>query len=157
MWFHASVNGKRPSKTSLFDNFLDAQFPQHTKTTLSKANAQDVVSRVRQIEKEVAVCRTLSKADWPYPQDKPIAEWDKDRLRLLIKGLDHKLCMPLLLAAYDSVDQRKFSDIVQLVERFAFRYKNISNQHVTPLTKVYHQNAVAVREMGSTYKVSKLA
>jgi len=156
MWFYASLKGKRPTKASLFDNFLDAFFPQHTKNSLSKADAKKVVSTVRQLQQEVAVCRKLIIGEWPYPHAQPIKQWDRDRLNLLINALDHTLCMPLLLAAACKLDHKKFSEIVQLVERFAFRYKNISNQHVTPLTKIYHDQSVAIRSSPSSYKVRML-
>jgi uncharacterized protein with ParB-like and HNH nuclease domain len=156
MWFYASVKGKRPTKTSLFDNFLDAFFPQHKNGTLSKTGAKKIVSTIRQMQQEIAVCRKLNDGEWPYPHARPIKQWDRDRLNLLINALDHTLCMPLLLAAACKLDHKKFSEIVQLVERFAFRYKNISNQHVTPLTKIYHEQAVAIRKTPSTYRVSML-
>jgi hypothetical protein len=156
MWFYASVAGKRPTKSSLFDNFLDAFFPQHTKNSLTKTDARKVVSTTRQLQQEVAVCRKLIIGEWPYPHAQPIKQWDRDRLNLLINALDHTLCMPLLLAAACKLDHKKFSEIVQLVERFSFRYKNISNQHVTPLTKIYHEQSIAIRKSPSSYRVSML-
>lgn len=156
MWFYASVKGKRPSKASLFDNFLDAFFPQHKKNSLTQTDARRIVSTIRQMQQEIAVCRKLNEGEWPYPHARPIKQWDRDRLNLLINALDHTLCMPLLLAAACKLDHKKFSEIVQLVERFAFRYKNISNQHVTSLHNAYLDQAVAIRSNPSTYRGSML-
>ena len=99
MWFYASVNGKRPTKTSLFDNFLEAFFPQHKKSALSKTDARKIVTTIRQMQQEIAICRKLIEGEWPFPHAQPIKQWDRDRLNLLINALDHTLCMPLLLAA----------------------------------------------------------
>jgi len=136
MWFYASVKGERPVKTSLFDNFLEGLFPQHQKPKLSKVEVKKIVATVQQMQAEVIVCKKLRDGEWPYPQANPIKQWDRDRLNLLINALEHELCMPLLLAAACKLDHKKFAQIVQLVERFAFRYKNISNQHVNSLTKI---------------------
>jgi hypothetical protein len=155
MWFYASVKGKRPMKTALFDNFVEGFFPEHSKRKLSRADAKRVVGTVHQLQKEIVTCRKLNEGEWPYPHANPVKQWDRDRLNLLINALEHKLCMPLLLSAASELDQKRFSALVQLVERFAFRYKNISNQHVGSLTKLYHEHAVAIRKKPSTYKVGK--
>ncbi len=156
MWFYASVMGKRPKKTDLFDEFLDAFFPQHEKSILTKTDAKAVVSTVRKMQREVAVCRRLVKGIWPTEPAEQIKRWDQDRLNMLINALEHKLCMPLLLAAASALDQKKFLEIVQLLERFTFRYKNISSQHVGSLTKIYHDHSVTIRNNPSTYRVSAL-
>lgn len=155
MWFYASVIGERPIKTSLFDNFLDGLFPQHFKPKLSTADGKKVVGTVKQIREEVVLFRKLQEGEWPYSQGAPIKQWDRDRLNLLINGLEHELAMPLLLAAC-KLDHKRFSQVVQLVERFAFRYKNISNQHINSLAKIYHKHAVAIRENPARYKSATL-
>jgi len=75
---------------------------------------------------------------------------------MLINALGHKLCMPLLLAAASALEQKNFSEIVQLLERSAFRYRNISKQHVGSLTKIYHNHSVSIRSDPSAYRVSTL-
>lgn len=156
MWFYASIKGERPIKTSLFDNFLDGLFPQHSKAKLSMSDGKRVVGTVKQIQEEMILFRKLQEGEWPFPHAAPIKQWDRDRLNLLINALEHELCMPLLLAAASKLDHKRFSQIVQLVERFAFRYKNISNQHINSLAKIYHKHAVAIRANPSGYKSSIL-
>jgi len=156
MWFYASMMGKRPKKAALFDEFLAAFFPQHEKIIVSKTDAKAVVSTVKKMQREVALCRKLVEGTWPFTATEQIKKWDRDRLNLLINALEHKLCMPLLLAAASSLDQKKFLEIVQLLERFAFRYKNVSNQHVGSLTKIYHNHSVSIRSTPSAYRISAL-
>src|SRR5262249_7221127 len=90
-----------------------------------------------------------------YPPSSHIRQWHRDRLHLLVRELAHTNCMPLLLAAC-LLDERKFVEIVDLVERFAFRYKYICNLHIGSLTKVYHQQAVEIRRNPARYRVAAL-
>lgn len=159
-WYYSSVMGKRPGTASLLDDFLGAFFPQHADTVdgvvRSVEEAQSVVDEVRNLQKEISILRKLVEGEWPYPDGQPITQWEKDRLRLLIVELKHTNCIPLLLTAAVGLAPNGFSEIVQLVELFVFRYKTICNLHISPLTKVYLEQAKAICDDPAAYRVGKL-
>ncbi len=152
---YSSVKGKRPGESSLFDDFSDEFFPQHREPRRTARAAREVVAQIRQLTDEVRKYRVLADGDWPLPSSTRVRQWHRDRLHLLVRELSHTNCMPLLLAAC-LLDERKFVEIVDLIERFAFRYKYVCNLHIGSLTKVYHQQAVEIRNNPARYRVSTL-
>lgn len=160
-WYYSSVRGKRPGTSSLIDDYLSAFFPQHTnedETAKSVEEADAIVNTVCQIQTEVGIYRKLIEGIWPYSIMQPITQWDMNRLNLLVVELKHTNCMPLLLAAANKLNVRDFSEIVQTIERFIFRYKTISNKHISPVTSIYLEQSLAIRASTETnpYRVSVL-
>ena len=123
-WIYESYKGKRAPQNALFNNFIDAFFPQHTKSNLTKTEADQIYKTLDDIEKDIIKCRKLEDGEWLYADQQPITGWDKSRLNLLLKELDHTLSIPLLLAA-SQLKPGKFSQIVQILEKAFFRYKII--------------------------------
>lgn len=151
--YYASVRGKRPSKSRLFDEFLEAFFPEHNSQTILDQEADNIIQTIKNIEEEIEIYRKIVDGIWPFNRISPITLWDTDRLNLLIRELKFTNCIPLLLAAC-KLDQQKFSKIIQLTERFVFRYKIICNIHVTPLTNIFHRHAVLIRQDPSRYSIN---
>lgn len=154
-WVYASRRGTRPGKTTLFDDFLAALFPMHLTLPLPASDAAKLVKTVTEIELEFEKMAAILQGEWPYPVQTPITAWDRDRLRMLIVELKHTNCMPLLIAA-TALDHKRFSDIVQMLERFVLRYKIVVDAHIGPATSVYQQQAVQIRTDPAKYKVSSL-
>lgn len=155
-WIYASHFGKRPSQTQLFDDLLRQFFPTSTKASQSTSDAEAVVASVKALRKDCALANSILKGDWPYTMSDPtVTVWDKDRLRLLTIELDHSNCMPLLIAAA-SLGQKQFAEVVQLLERFVFRYKLVVSAHIGPATSVYHKQALEIRANPGVYKVQSL-
>jgi hypothetical protein len=154
-WYYASVKGKRPGQSSLFDDFSEAFFPRPTGRPMTARGAKDVVKEVQAIRDDHRTYRKLVAGEWPYAPPNQANAWLRDRLRLLVAELDHTNCMPLLLAACQ-LDEKKFAEIVHLVERFAFRYKFVCNVHITPLTNVYMLQAQSIRANPAAYRVGAL-
>lgn len=156
-WIYASHSGKRPGKAQLFDDLMREFFPSAEKAVQAPAHAKEVVLSVKTLEKEIALSNRLLAGDWPYDAlDPSVNAWEKDRLRLLTGALEHTNCIPLLIAA-TKLDQKQFSQVVQLLERFVFRYKLIVQAHISPATNLYHKQALAIRADSKGYKVSSLA
>jgi hypothetical protein len=160
-WYYSSVRGRRPGTSSLIDDYLTAFFPQHTnddETVNSVEEADAIVTAVCQIQTEVAIYRKLIEGIWPFDLVQPVTQWDTNRLNLLVVELKHTNCIPLLLAAVDKLTPKDFSEIVQTIERFIFRYKTISNKHISPVTAIYLEQSVAIRASSETnpYRVSVL-
>ena len=154
-WIYESHQGKRASRNALFDNFIDDFFPQHKQEKLSPQDAQQIYAKVRDVHEDILKCRKLADGQWLHLPHQSISGWDKNRLTLLLKDLDHTLPIPLLLAA-SMLSHRKFSEIVQVLEKTFFRYKIICNQHATPLQTIYREEAISIRKNPSSYKILSL-
>jgi len=155
-WIYESHQGSRAKKNALFDMFLADFFPQHTNPDVHLSDADQICATVDSLHKDILNCRKLVTGQWLYhPIQQPINGWDISRLSILSVELGHTLSIPLLLAAHQ-LNQKKFSDIVQTIERIFFRYKIVCNQHVTPLKKIYHEESKAIRENPQDYNTISL-
>lgn len=154
-WIYDSYQGKSAPQNALFDQFLDAFFPQHKIAQISQSDAKTILEQVETIQADIANCRKLIDGQWLFSAQQPVVGWDRNRLSLLMKELNHTLSIPLLLAA-TKLSQQAFSEIVQILERTFFRYKIISNQHATPLQKIYREESVSLRRDPSRYQISSL-
>jgi uncharacterized protein with ParB-like and HNH nuclease domain len=155
-WIYASHRGSRPGSNTLFDDFLDNFFPQHKTLPLTKPRADEVLEVIKKLKIEFEVARKISDGAWPFSTSiRAITAWDKNRLDLLIRELGFTVTLPILLAAYN-LGEQKFSEIVQLLERFLFRYKTVANEHIEAVVTILHSNAVAIRANPVSYTVSTL-
>lgn len=151
----ASMTGKRAGKTTLLDEFLSQIFPEQADLPLTAEAAKAVVAKVERLHEEIKFLVKLQGGEWPFPSSNKVTAWDRSRLGLLINELKHTNCMPLLLAAVQ-LAEKDFAEIVQMLERFMFRYKVVSNAHIGVATNVYHAQAVEIRNAPSSYKLGGL-
>jgi uncharacterized protein with ParB-like and HNH nuclease domain len=154
-WIYDSFQGNRPKQNAVFDMFLDKFFPQHKKRQLTSDDAKHIRNTIENIYKDILNCRKLVTGQWLYPDQQPINAWDRTRLNILLVELGHTLSIPLLLAASE-LDHKKFSEIVQMLERTFFRYKLICNEHITPLKTIYSQEAINIRNNPQSYNIETL-
>jgi hypothetical protein len=154
-WIYESHKGKRAKKNALFDLFLRGFFPQYNVEDFSEQDAAKVSLTVTENCEEILDCRKLVGGQWLYDRRQPITGWDISRLNILMVELGHTLSIPLFLAA-SKLDHRRFSEIVQLVEKAFFRYKLICNKHVSLLKNIYYEEALSIRQSPTTYQVSSL-
>jgi hypothetical protein len=152
---YASMTGKRAGKTTLLDEFLTTIFSEQATHPMTADAIKKLVAKVEQIHEETVLLAKLQEGEWPFPSSTTVTAWDRSRLGLLINELKHTNCMPLLLAA-TKLPEKRFSEIVQMLERFMFRYKIVSEAHIGSATTVYHEQAVEIRKTPGTYKVSIL-
>lgn len=153
--YYSSVCGKRPSKTTLLDEFLDKFFPKRAIPPQTENEANAIVQTIQEILSETVRFRGLVDGDWPYEADTITTLWARDRLRLLVIELKHTNCIPLLLAAC-RLSSEEFAKVIRIVERFVFRYKIICSAHMTPLQNAYYAQAVAIRGNPRGFRVSSL-
>ncbi|MDI5897658.1 DUF262 domain-containing protein [Flavobacterium yafengii] len=154
-WIYASHQGNRAGSNTLFDDFLDKLFPEH-KQTIDSTKANTVLSTIKEIKHEFEIARKISEGSWPFQTtDRFITSWDLNRLDLLIRELGFTVSLPILLASY-KLGERKFSEIVQLLEKFLFRYKTIANEHIEAVVTIFHTNSVLIRTNPSTYDINSL-
>ncbi|MDY6901208.1 MAG: DUF262 domain-containing HNH endonuclease family protein [Cyanobacteriota bacterium] len=157
-WVYESYKGKRAKQDELFDVLLDGFLPdykKHKTENFTNIESKRVYQTVKNINEDIFKCRKLLEGQWLHEVKQPITNWDITRLSILVKELDHTLSVPLFLAA-SQLDQKKFAEIVQMVEKVFFRYKIICNQHVTPLKKIYLEESLAIRENLNSYDILKL-
>ena len=144
--YYASYQGTRPSRRQLFDDLLSAFFP-------GGASTAEIAKRVQDLKRCYYIYTSIAEGDWPY-ENSSVAAWDRNRLKLLTQVLKNEISIPLLMAA-TSLSEAQFSEIVQIVELFVFRYINTSRQHPSKLEAVLLTQAAAIHTT-SPYKVSQL-
>jgi hypothetical protein len=144
--YYASYQGRRPSRRQLFDDLLSAFFPE-------AATPGDVAKVVQDLRRCYYIYSAIADGEWPY-ENSAIVAWDRNRLIILTQVLKNEISIPLLLAT-TSLTEAQFSEIVHIVERFVFRYINISRQHPSKLEAVLLGQAVAIHS-SAAYKVNQL-
>lgn len=118
-WVYESYKGRRAKQDELFDVLLDGFLPEHKNYKAEKfTNIESikVYKTVQNINEDILKCRKLLEGQWLHEVKQPITNWDRTRLSILLKELDHTLSLPLFLAA-SHLDQKKFAEIVQMVEK----------------------------------------
>lgn len=154
-YIYSSHFGNSPGSRTLYNDFLDKFFPLHSKESLTDSEAALLNDKINIISKEIKLCRKLMQGIWPFPHNSPVQAWDRSRLDLLINSMGHSLCMPLLLSAA-KMDHIRFSELLMLIERFAFRFIIISGQHPSKLSKVYLEESVKIRANPKGYLISSI-
>lgn len=155
-WIYQSHKGARAGRNTLFEDFLSCFYPQHNSTPITTLDASSILSTTQSINIELIRVREISSGNWPFiPSSAPITGWDRNRLALIINELGLTVTLPLLLAAYH-LGEKKFSEIIQLLERFLFRYKIISNAHIEAAVSVFQTHSVNIRSSPVTYNTNTL-
>jgi len=154
-WIYSSHHGARAGSNTLFDDFLNLFYPQHQDSLINASKAQTVLDSTVMIREEILVLRKLSEGLWPFQSSNPITAWDRNRLTLLIRELGFSVTIPLLLSSYN-LGERKFSEIVSILEKFLFRYKTVCNEHIEAVVTVLHSQSVLIRSNPATYLVNTL-
>ena len=155
-WIYSSYNGARAGRSTLFDEFLSKFYPDYNLSPVTSIAATRIKDKTEKLYKEFLVCRKISEGNWPFnTSNLPITAWDRNRLSVLIKELGLTVSIPILLASYH-LGERKFSEIVQVLELFLFRYKIVSNQHIEAAVTIFHAQSLIIRTNPTTYNVSTL-
>jgi len=154
-WIYASYESKRPGATTLFEDFRDEFYPEHNEPELSEDQAASIVETTKSLQTEFERSRDLIRGNWPFKNlSDDLEQWHKDKLDLLLDKLGHTNCVSLLLAACN-LDQTDFYKLVDLTERFFFRYKIVCNQHIGSLNSRYRNHAKDIRDDPGNYDVSE--
>lgn len=156
-YYYASVCGKRVGRTSLYDDFLKKFFPALvTKDALTEeADAIEIADTVGTILKEVKTYRKLIDGVWPYDSQQPVTEWERKRLDVLVNFLNFDIVYPILLAGVH-LPEKKFAELVHMLEKFMFRYKTVCNLGHQKMSDLYMAEAVKIRTDPNHYNLSAL-
>lgn len=152
---YGSYTGVKAGSNSLFNEFLTKFLPEYGHEHIDSSTAIRIKNQVNIIESDVITSRKLSVGQWPFEPKLPVEHWDRNRLYLLTHALDHRECLPFLLSAR-LLDQSVFSNIIQMLERFVFRYLIIGNQYIGDLITIYHEEAILIRGNPASYTIAKL-
>jgi hypothetical protein len=154
-WVYASFQGTRAGSNTLFDDFLDRFYPEHQQALIDENAADSILTATRKLQNEIVNARKILAGTWPFQSARPITAWDRNRLTLLIRELGLTVTIPILLAAVH-LGEQKFSAIVQILERFLFRYKVITSQHIEAVVSIFHTHSVSIRNSPATYNIEDL-
>jgi hypothetical protein len=97
---------------------------------------------------ELLTFKKIRAGIWPLDVPKGCKGYE-ERVRRLVKTLKHDLATPLLLAAAENLTPKQFGQLVILLERFAFRYKNIGRGHASKAADAYYKHAGYIRQLQS--------
>ncbi|GLW23488.1 hypothetical protein Mame01_35310 [Microbispora amethystogenes] len=145
-----SMTGGRQSPERLFGALKRELF---NLSPTNQAEAALVATRTQALADEFQKFQLIEKGQWPYlalERDPNVSDWQRARLKRLVVTLKHKLSLPLLLAARMCVGEREFAELVHLLEKFAFRYKNICDGHATAASKHYYSMAKKLRQAAAS-------
>lgn len=151
--YYPSHLGDRAPSRDLADSYRGKFFRQPFPITTVSADA--ITTRIIGMQEESRNYFTIADGKWPYQEPK-VKRWDIYRLDRLIKVLKHTICLPLLLSASRHLSESQFSEIVHMLELFAFRYITIVGAHAGSLSTLYNKQAVLIRTQGAAYSVQDL-
>lgn len=107
------------------------------------------------LAREKPIFDAIREGIWPFSENSIATAWDRDRFHRLVNVLRHEASHPLLLSAV-KIGEKKFIDVVRLVERFVFRYITIVGAHPNPLYKPYYAHAKLMRDKSDSYQIKLL-
>lgn len=156
--YYASCCGKRAGRTSLYDDFLKAFFPRLFNGELpqTRDEASALLIKVQDILDEIHIYRKITAGEWPYPEEQPVTGWDRNRLQVLVTFLSYDITLPLLLAS-TKLKQKKYAEMVHMLEKFMFRYKTICGNSHQVLSELYNKEAKEIRLNSKNYSLSGLS
>ena len=124
------------------------QFQKAFFHNLSEDVENTIKSRIENLRDMYLVYDSITEGLYPYPQPYNATSWQKSRLSLVIKELDHKLCIPFLLALYECASEDDFINAILSIEKFVFRYITISGLRENRLSEVYRKYIIKLRKGG---------
>lgn len=155
--YYCSNQGEGAPKRNLSDNFKANIFKFESQPIKPHQiiEARKVLDLTSDILEEQQVFIDISAGRWPYNQP-TASDWQRDRLYRLIRVLKHTVCIPLLLSVRHCLSEDNFVEIIDLLERFSFRYISIVGTHGGRIASVYHSHAQQIRQEPNNYKAETL-
>lgn len=152
--YYPSHQGKRAPRKELATTYRSTFFDYpRTLEQGQEAEADTIRDRVLAMQRESEAFFDIVEGIWPYPVPS-VTAWDVGRLHKLVKVLKHTICIPLLLSTYRRLDEQGFTNLVNLLERFSFRYITIVGVHAGRLGDLYNKHAKSIRDNPTAYSLS---
>lgn len=152
--YYPSHLGRRAPSRDLPDSYLKAFFFEQN-TEIDKPKADRIRDRIENMRIESQKYHLIANGQWPYG-DKPISNWDRDRLKRLVIHLKIVICIPLLLSACHHLSENQFAELVFMLERFAFRYITIVGAHASPFGSICNKQAKRIRDEKDQYSLNEI-
>lgn len=155
--YYASVCGMRVGRTSLYDDFLRKFFPNivSVEEIANEESADALVNRVKSILDEIRHYRKIVSGEWPFEIEQPVTEWQRKRLNILVNFLNFDITLPLLLSAIN-LGQKKYAELVFMLEKFMFRHKSVCNLGHQKLSILFMEEANKIRIDPDNYRLTTL-
>jgi len=147
-WLYAAHTGQSVNAEQLFDRFCNHFFP-------ATSGAKKMLATITNIKDSMDTLTTLMRADWPFPPSSISAQWDRNRLKAIVDVLHHEQCLPLLYAV-QLVNEKEFTNLIHLLDKFFYRYKILCRAHASHMTKVYLSHAKIAVADPKTFKREQL-
>lgn len=156
-YYFASVCGYRVGRTTMYDEYLSNFFPKlvDNDELTEETDAIHLCGTVSTLLDEMKRYKKINNGEWPYPVAQPITEWERNRLFVLVNYLNFDIVYPLLMAA-TYLNQKKFFEIVYMLEKFMFRYKSVCNFGHQKLSEIFISESVRIRNNPNEYRTSSL-
>lgn len=154
-WAYESKLGLRPKSGALYDNFMEKYFELEGFEEINISQLQDLLIKTRELGSTVDLIRNLAVCEWPFESQLPVEAWDRDRLQVLVEYMGNTAAIPLLVSAC-KLTHTEFSKIVNMLERFFFRFKMMCNGHNSLLKAVYIKHSTLIEVNSATYNVNML-
>ena len=156
-YYFASVCGYRVGRTTMYDEYLSNFFPKlvDNDELTEETDAIQLCDTVFSLLDEMKKYKKIVNGEWPYQIAQPITEWERKRLFVLVNYLNFDIVYPLLMAA-TYLTQKKFFEIVYMLEKFMFRYKSVCNFGHQKLSEIFMNESVKIRSNPSEYRTSSL-
>ena len=163
-WIFSAKTGQQPRTNTLFEDYLDLYFPESRlfdpgdgqRASLVLTEADNIRDQVDALREEFMVSRNLKKGHWPFDNTHQlITEREQYRVFALIKELKYEDCIPLLIAA-TKLPQQHFSEIVQMLERFWFRFWVVCKNYPPLAIPVFYEEAKKISDNPGQYRITSL-
>lgn len=150
--YYASTKGQRSPKGELFRDIKDAFFDQTHPVGTSEANT--IRSKVAALRDEQTIYNRIVGCEWMFWEEHTASAWERARLHRVVCILKHDLCIPLLMSLCIHSNERNLVAVLQLLERFVFRYIHVTGGDPNLLREIYYRYAKQMRE-GSTFNFAQ--
>jgi hypothetical protein len=155
-YYYMSVMGKRAGTNSLYDDYIEKVMGVGERNfQYSEKEIDKVIKCVEAMHEASMKFYSIESGEWPYEGMQPITLWDRNRLKNLISYLDYDITLALLISA-TKLSHDKFSALVQVLEKFMFRYKGVCNNKHQKLSEIFMKEALVIRRSPNTYRISSL-
>lgn len=152
---YASYRGEGAGKTTLFDDLQEQIFPMVLTDPFEHQQAEELIRALEGLRGDMLRAASLQRGEWPNESPTAVA-WDRERLRLLMLELKQSRCLPILITA-SLLSDRRFRQVLSLLELFLFRYAVIAGGPTIPEEEVLLRHAVAIRADPANYDVRTLS
>ena len=110
-----------------------------------------VETSIRDIGDKVDQYESLLQGQWPYDASS-LSPYQKNKLKNLTVNFKHTAVLPLLICALQ-LREKKFYQIIFMLEKFFFIFRVALNKRMTAVIRVYHEEIININDNPNAYQV----